>query len=166
MSESNAGISRRDFIKGTCVLIGGCVGTLITVPAIAYLISPVASAAEGSSWIDLGPFEEYPFGAPTLREFTRTHINGWERTGTSYGVFVVRPDAQTVRVFSNICTHLACHINWHPDVQHFISPCHDGHFDTLGKNISGPPPRPLDEFVTRLQAGKLSIQWPPFKRIS
>jgi Rieske Fe-S protein len=82
----------------------------------------------------------------------------------SYGVFVVRQAGENVRVFSNICTHLACRVSWQPDVQHYISPCHDGHFDILGNNISGPPPRPLDEFVTKIEADNLWIQLPAFKR--
>lgn len=164
MSESHGNISRRDFIKRTSVLIGGFIGTLITVPSIAYLISPVLGRPADSSWIDLGPLDRYPLGVPTLREFTRTKVNGWERSAMPYGVFVVRLSATRVRVFSNVCTHLGCHVNWHPDIQHYISPCHDGHFDLLGRNISGPPPRPLDEFVTKLEEGKLFIQLPPFKR--
>ena len=57
----------------------------------------------------------------------------------------------SVRVFSNVCTHLGCHVNWHAELRHYVSPCHDGHFDVLGKNISGPPPHPLDEFKTRIE---------------
>ncbi|MER3425504.1 MAG: menaquinol-cytochrome C reductase, partial [Nitrospiraceae bacterium] len=28
----------------------------------------------------------------------------------------------------------------------FICPCHQGVFDKTGRNIAGPPPRPLDRF--------------------
>jgi len=31
--------------------------------------------------------------------------------------------------FSDICTHLGCRVNWHPEVQNYVSPCHDGHFE-------------------------------------
>jgi hypothetical protein len=34
----------------------------------------------------------------------------------------------------------------------------------MGKNISGPPPRPLDEFATRIENGNLFVALPPFKR--
>jgi menaquinol-cytochrome c reductase iron-sulfur subunit len=159
-------LSRRDFIKATAVFVGGSIGAVIGIPAIAYLISPSLRKNEEDAWIDLGALEGYPIGMPQLFEFTRTKVNGWERTAMGYGVFVVRPDEKSVRVFSNICTHLGCHVSWHPDVQHYISPCHDGHFDVLGGNISGPPPRPLDEFNTRIEEGNLFIQLPAFKRAS
>jgi len=160
------GISRRDFIKGTTYLIGGLIGTVLAAPAIAFLMSPVLGRRQDSAWVDLGPLDQYPLREPRLFEFTRTQVNGWERTGMNYGVFVVRMDAANVRVFSNICTHLACRVNWPPEVQHYISPCHDGHFDMLGRNVSGPPPRPLDEFMTRIEDGRLQIQLPALQRTS
>ena len=159
-------LSRRDFIKATTGIIGGFIGAAIGIPIIGYLISPSLRKDEDDAWINLGPLDKYPLGIPKLFDFTRTKVNGWERTGMSYGVFVVRQNEASVRVFSNICTHLGCHVNWHSDVQHYISPCHDGHFDILGKNISGPPPRPLDEFITKIENGILYIQLPAFRQTS
>jgi quinol---cytochrome c reductase iron-sulfur subunit, bacillus type len=159
-------LGRRDFIKATTAIIGGFIGAVTVMPAIGYLISPALHKNEGDAWINLGALDDYPLGIPKFFQFTRTKVNGWERTGMSYGVFVVRPGETNVRVFSNICTHLGCHVNWHPNLQHYVSPCHDGHFDILGKNVSGPPPRPLDEFVTKIEEGNLFILLPPFRRTS
>ncbi len=164
MSDLRASLSRRDFIRSVTLLAGGFIGAALSIPGIAYLISPARGEAVGTAWIDLGLLDQYPVGVPTMRQFTRTTVNGWERASTSYGAFVVRMDASTVRVFSNICTHLGCHVNWHADIRNYVSPCHDGHFDIFGNVISGPPPRPLDEFVTRLEAGKLLIQLPAVER--
>ena len=165
-ADHSPGLSRRDFIKGTIYLIGGLIGAAIAAPAIAFLLSPALGKQQDSAWVDLGRLERYPLGQPTLFEFTRSQVNGWERTGVSHGVFVVRTDDASARVFSDICTHLACRVNWHPELRHFVSPCHDGHFDRLGRNISGPPPRPLDEFTTRIEGGSLHIQLPAFQRNS
>ncbi|MBI3739208.1 MAG: ubiquinol-cytochrome c reductase iron-sulfur subunit [Chloroflexi bacterium] len=164
--DNHKDLSRRDFIKATTAFVGGFIGITIGLPAIAYLLSPSLRKNEEAAWINLGALADYPLGIPKLFQFTRTSVNGWERTGMSYGVFVMRQDEKNVRVFSNICTHLGCHVNWHSDVQHYISPCHDGHFDILGKNISGPPPRPLDEFITKIEEGNLFIQLPAFRRTS
>jgi menaquinol-cytochrome c reductase iron-sulfur subunit len=159
-------ISRRDFIKATTAFVGSLIGAAIGLPSIAYLLSPSLRQTGDESRIDLGPLDKYPLGIPTLFEFTRTKVNGWERTGLNYGVFVLRQTEKDVRVFSDICTHLACRVSWHSDQQHYISPCHDGHFDITGNNISGPPPRPLDEFVTKIEDGNLYIQLPAIKRTS
>ena len=157
-------ISRRDFIKTVTAFVGTVIGVSIGLPTIAYLLPPSLRKTEDESAVDLGPLDKYPLGIPTLFEFTRTKVNGWERTGLSYGVFVLRQTEKIVRVFSDICTHLACRVSWHPDQKHYISPCHDGHFDIAGNNVSGPPPRPLDEFVTKIENGNLFISIPPFKR--
>ena len=166
MSVTNKNqVTRRDFIKATLAGIGGLIGALAGIPSMAYLFSPATQAgAKEEALIQLGPLEKYPIGIPTRFDFTRTKVNGWERTAINYGLYIVRKNEREVRVFSDICTHLGCRVNWHPDVQHYISPCHDGHFDILGKNISGPPPRPLNEFVTKIENGNLFVLLPPFKR--
>ena len=160
----NKGPSRRDFIKATTGIVGGLIGLVLGIPAISYLIGPALQEGDASAWEDLGELSKYPLNVPSLFQFTRTEVNGWERSGMTYGAFVVRQSETSARVFSNICTHLGCHVNWHPDLQHYVSPCHDGHFDIFGQNISGPPPRPLDEYNTKVEAGKLYILLPAFKR--
>ena len=167
MSDSSKNqLGRRDFIKATVATVGSLIGALIGIPSVVYLLSPSLQAKEATDSIDLGPLENYPVGIPTRFDFTLTKVNGWERTATNYGLYVVRKSESEVRVFSDICTHLGCRVTWHPDQEHYISPCHDGHFDILGKNISGPPPRPLDEFITKIENGNLSVTLPPFKRTS
>lgn len=157
-------LSRRDFLKGVIVAIGSIIAAAIGLPAIDYLVSPALRKQESDAWIPLGLLDKIPIGIPTPFSFTRSKINGWEKTVTSYGVFAVRKDETNTRVFSNICTHLGCHVSWHKDIQHYVSPCHDGHFDLYGNVVSGPPPRPLDEFKTKVEGGTLYILQPPFRR--
>jgi menaquinol-cytochrome c reductase iron-sulfur subunit len=163
-SNTTDGVSRRDFIKCAAVAIGGLITTAVGIPSIAYLLSPGLKSAEDDAWVDLGDVDRYPIGEPKRFDFTRTRVSGWERKSVSYGAFVVRPDGEHVRVFSDICTHLGCRVSWHANLGHYVSPCHDGHFGLLGDNVSGPPPRPLDEFATRIEDGRLWIQLPPIRR--
>ena len=158
-------ITRRDFIKATVCFLRGLIGITVGIPSIAFLLSPSLRKIEDDSIIDLGPLENYPIGIPTRFEFTQTTVNGWERTATNYGLFVVRKSHESeVRAFSDICTHLGCRVTWQADQGHYISPRHDGHFDVMGNVVSGPPPRPLDEFITRLEDGNLFVVLPPMKR--
>lgn len=157
-------LSRREFIKATSAMIGGLIGIVIGLPSIAFLLSPSLRKVEDNSVIDLGQLEKYPIGIPIRFEFTRTRVNGWERTATNFGLFVVRLSETEVRAFSDICTHLGCRVTWHADQGHYVSPCHDGHFDKMGNVVSGPPPRPLDEFMTRVENGNLYAALPPIKR--
>ena len=157
-------LSRRDFIKGTAAVIGGLIGAVIALPSIVYLLSPALQKEEDTDTVDIGPLENYPVGVPTRFETTRTKVNGWERTGTIYGMYVVKKNENEVRVFSDICTHLGCRVSWHADQEHYISPCHNGHFDIVGNVVSGPPPRPLDEYITKIENGNLFVQLPAIKR--
>lgn len=157
-------MSRSDFVKLATTFIASIMSAVIGFPAVGYLLSPAMHKFEKSEWIPLGKLENYPLGIPTRFNFTRTTINGWEKTVNSYGVFVLRQTDQQVRVFSNICTHLGCRVSWHPDLQHYVSPCHNGHFDIVGNVVSGPPPRPLDEFEIKVENGNLHLRYPPFRR--
>lgn len=152
-------LSRRDFVTVVTAFLGAIMGAVIGLPTLGYLISPALKSAGGKeNWISAGPLENYPIGTPTPFSFTRTKVNGWERTTNSYGVYVLRLSETEIKVFSNICTHLSCRVTWHADVQQYVCPCHDAHFDLNGVVISGPPPRPLDQYTYKIEDGKISIQ--------
>jgi Rieske Fe-S protein len=158
MSESD-GINRRQFVTVVVTVVGTIMAAFVGLPAIGYLISPATKVQEKDEWIPLGPLENYPVGEPTLFTFTRTTVNGWEKTANSYGVYVMRYTEEKHKVFSNMCTHLSCRVNWKADLSEYICPCHDGHFNIDGQVVDGPPPRPLDEYETKLEAGILYIHY-------
>lgn len=60
-------------------------------------------------------------------------------------VFIVRLETG-YKVYSGVCTHLGCIVKWKTDKQQFHCPCHNGYFDITGRVISGPPPKPLEEY--------------------
>ena len=68
------------------------------------------------------------------------------RFGSQPGIVIRTPEGG-VRACTAICTHLACIVQYRADFGHNWCACHDGHFDLHGKNIAGPPPRPLDPYV-------------------
>ncbi len=156
-SSNTSDINRRGFVKIVTTFLSTVITAVIGLPGIAYLISPATRTQKEEAWIPLGPLGNYPVGKPTPFSFTRSTVNGWEKTVLSYGVFVLRKDENQVKVFSNICTHLGCRVSWHPDIQEYVSPCHDGHFDIDGNVTKGPPPRPLDQYETKVENGNLFI---------
>lgn len=157
-------LTRREFVKGVTVITGTLMGLIIGLPALDYLIAPGLKVKVSEAWVPVGPLDNYEVGVPKLFSFNRTEINGWEKTVLNYGAFVVRKSENEVLVLSDICTHLACRVTWHPDIQNYVSPCHNGHFDIYGSVISGPPPRPLDEFRSKIENGNLFLLFPAFKR--
>ncbi len=139
-------ISRRDFIKITTAAVGTFIGAAVGLPAIAYLIDPALKSGSTDAWIPLGKLDSFVVGTPTPASFTRSTVNGWEKTVNSYGVFVLRTSETDTLVLSNKCTHLGCHVNWNTDKQEYICPCHDAQFGLEGQVLGGPPPRPMDRY--------------------
>ena len=61
-------------------------------------------------------------------------------------VIVVRTSTGELRAFSGTCTHLSCTVQYRPDIERIWCACHNGHYDLTGRNVEGPPPRPLDRY--------------------
>ena len=74
--------------------------------------------------------------------------------------FALVHDDGVVRAFSALCTHLGCRIQWQSDERRFFCPCHLGYFDADGKVISGPPPRPLDEYDAAIDGDNVYVILP------
>ena len=148
MSGSNR-LSRRDFIKATTGVVGGIIGVVLGIPAIGYLIAPALRVDKTGKPVQIGKLEDIPVGQFHQFSFTITRVNGWERTATNYGGYLLRrsesPD--DILVLSSRCTHLSCTVNWHQDEQVFICPCHDAKFGPKGQVLGGPPPAPLGHFA-------------------
>ena len=159
MADSHE-VQRRDFVNIVLVGIGSVIGLIIGVPAIAFLLSPAVKVKEEEAWIPLGPLDVYPLDDPTLFSYTRTKINGWEKTVNSYGAYVWRYGEGTseVKVYSNRCTHLSCRVTWTEETNIYFCPCHDGRFNKGGEVVAGPPPEPLFEFETKVEGGVLIIK--------
>lgn len=67
-------------------------------------------------------------------------------------VIVVRVDDGDIRAFSATCTHLDCIVEYRRDKRCIWCNCHNGQYDLHGKQVAGPPPRPLDPFRVDLVA--------------
>jgi Rieske Fe-S protein len=145
MADSNH-ISRRDFIKLATAAVGTVIGVGVGVPAIDFLIDPALKVTKSDAWIPLGKIETFEVGIPTPVSFTRSMANGWEKTVTSYGLYVIKKTDTDFLVLSSKCTHLGCTVSWKPDRNEYVCPCHDAQFGPDGAVLGGPPPRPLDSY--------------------
>jgi len=57
------------------------------------------------------------------------------------------------RAFKGVCTHADCNVTWRPENSDFFCACHEGFYDEFGRNVAGPPPRPLPQLVVILDRG-------------
>jgi Rieske Fe-S protein len=77
--------------------------------------------------------------------------------GSQPGILVKTP-AGEMRAFAATCTHLNCTVQYREEKQDIWCACHNGIYDLNGKNVSGPPPRPLDPYKVQVTAdGKILV---------
>ena len=150
-------MDRRSFVKIVTASLGSMMAAIVGLPVVQYFISPALGKTKGDDWISLGSLDNYPIDVPTLFNFTITKVNGWERSSHSYGAYVIRKEGQDPIVFSDVCTHLSCRVNWDEEINEFYCPCHAAYFAKDGEVISGPPPRPLDRYEIKLDGDQLLI---------
>ncbi len=67
-------------------------------------------------------------------------------------LLVRTPDGE-IRAFNAICTHVGCTVECRPAEGDIFCNCHNGVYNLNGQNISGPPPRPLQEYKVTTQTG-------------
>jgi len=71
---------------------------------------------------------------------------------------VIRTPDGDVRAFNAICTHLDCTVGFRPEEPDIFCPCHNAIYDLNGRVVSGPPPKPLEEYKVDLRGpGKEEI---------
>jgi Rieske Fe-S protein len=141
-------ISRRDFIKATTAAVGGVIAAGIGIPAVGFLIDPALREDKAGKPVVIGNVNDIPLNSPYPFSFTITKVNGWERTASSYGGFIIRrsEEPKDLVILSSRCTHLSCRVHWSEETGAFVCPCHDAQFDSAGRVLNGPPPAPLGQF--------------------
>jgi cytochrome b6-f complex iron-sulfur subunit len=71
------------------------------------------------------------------------------------GLVVMRASDGSLRAFDTKCSHAGCNVRF--EGSRFVCPCHGGVYDLDGKNVSGPPPRPLLELAVAESEGALVV---------
>jgi Rieske Fe-S protein len=124
------------------------VGLLASVlyPVTRYLIPPKAAEATAAS-------VTLEIKAPTVKSNT-----GQIFKFGSKPAILVRTPAGELRAFTAVCTHLNCTVQYREDLRHIWCACHNGHFDpATGRNIAGPPPRPLEQYTVNLRGDTIVV---------
>jgi len=70
---------------------------------------------------------------------------------------LIRVNETEWRAFSAICTHLNCTVQFQDSTRQIWCACHNGYYDLNGKVVSGPPPRPLEEYSVHIRGEDVVI---------
>jgi cytochrome b6-f complex iron-sulfur subunit len=109
----------------------------ILYPLFRYLTPPKQEEAVVSS-VNLGPAKDFPVNSGKIFRF-----------GNKPGIIIRGQDGK-FRAFSATCTHLDCIVQYDQKAGDIWCACHGGRYNLSGRNISGPPPRPLTPFAVNI----------------
>ncbi|MFQ5692801.1 MAG: ubiquinol-cytochrome c reductase iron-sulfur subunit [Nitrospinota bacterium] len=155
MEEVRGGdVGRRGFLQWLSAAVVGVGTAAFAAGVLAYLYPPglrrrsrAPVAVPGAEALSPGGSVEVRVdGAPALLL----------RAGEGYRAFLLT------------CTHLGCVVRWRPkagsgkagdalSAGRFVCPCHGGVFDSQGRVIDGPPPRPLERLEVSVREGGVFI---------
>jgi cytochrome b6-f complex iron-sulfur subunit len=76
--------------------------------------------------------------------------------GSKPAILIQTPTGE-YHAFDAVCTHLDCTVQYRPEEKLIWCACHNGRYDLTGKNISGPPPRPLEEFKVNVRGDEIVV---------
>jgi Rieske Fe-S protein len=144
VSDPPAGAKRRDVLGWLLGIWGGGVIASVLYPVLRFLSPPevpedtslTASAGKASSLLP-NTARLVPFGAEPA--------------------IVLRLAGGELRAFTAVCTHLSCTVQYRDDLQQIWCACHNGHYDLSGRNVSGPPPRPLKPYAVNVKGDEIVI---------
>jgi len=118
-------------------------GTML-YPITKFLIPPKAAAIVVNS-VEAGELSEFPPNSSKIIRFGR------------YPVIVVRKKNGDFTALSATCTHLDCTVQYKSDTEQIWCACHNGFYDLQGKNMSGPPPKPLTAYSVAVARDKVIV---------
>jgi cytochrome b6-f complex iron-sulfur subunit len=129
------------------MLLGGGIFASIVAfvyPVLRYLIPPPVPDLGGDEVVASKVGDLRPNGAKIFRFGTRPAL----LLMTAEGEY---------RALSAVCTHLSCTVQYRNDLHQVWCACHNGLYDLTGRNISGPPPRPLDSFQVHVRGDEIVV---------
>jgi Rieske Fe-S protein len=147
MTEAGVGQepSRRGFIDWFLGTMAGALLLAVLYPVVRYSVPPRSGEPTAASvTLDIQPSDVQRNSGRIFKFGNRPGI-------------LLRTAAGELRAFSAVCTHLNCTVQYRPDLSHIWCACHNGHFDLNGKNIAGPPPRPLEALVVNVRGQQIVV---------
>jgi menaquinol-cytochrome c reductase iron-sulfur subunit len=159
MSEPSK-LSRRGALMKLGILINGIIATLLAVPIVGYILSPLlGKAGQGyNTWVTLGALSQFPEGQTRLATFRNPFVRAWDGQTGDIPCWVRRLTGETFQVFAINCAHLGCPVRWFAQSGLFMCPCHGGAYYADGSRASGPPERGLFTYSYQVKGDQLFIR--------
>ena len=128
---------RRRFLDGFLGVAITSLAAAVLYPVIRY-ISPPRIPEAASNRVLAGK-------VPELKQ------DGWKifPFGSEAGILIEKVPGEYVAL-SATCTHLECTVQFDKPSKRIWCACHNGYYDLTGRNVAGPPPRPLTSYEVQV----------------
>ena len=135
---------RRNFVRA--ILGAGLLASAASFiyPVLRYIIPPKTTEMGGDTVVAAHVGELKPNSGKIFR------------FGSRPALLVLGADGE-YRAMSGTCTHLSCTVQYRGDLHQVWCACHNGLYDLAGRNVSGPPPRPLELFDVHQQGEEIVV---------
>jgi menaquinol-cytochrome c reductase iron-sulfur subunit len=151
-----ADTSRRGFLLRTKGLLSFLLFSAFPFPIVGYLLTPLRRSTF-LKWISLGPASAFPENQTRLAVYKNPFRQPTDGNTANIPCWVRHLTGDSFQVFSTHCSHLGCPVRWFPESELFMCPCHGGTFHADGARASGPPPRGLYVYPSKVENGALWI---------
>ena len=141
MEGQSVKVDRRRLINWFLGTSFGALVVAIVYPVLRF-ITPPRLAEASTNQLEAGPTDDKAF----LDKGFKIIRFGAEP------VILLKVSDTDFRAFSATCTHLDCIVGYQKDRTRIFCNCHGGTYDLTGRNVGGPPPRPLTPFKVNLVA--------------
>ncbi|MBI5091808.1 MAG: Rieske (2Fe-2S) protein [Candidatus Hydrogenedentes bacterium] len=143
-----ATMGRRGFVKAGIGAMSVCYVGAVAYPVYRYLAAPAKRAEETAKISQIAlPMDKLPPAGTAL-----TFMFG------SRPALLIHLADGTKVCLDAVCTHLGCTVKFETDLQRIHCACHGGVYDArTGKNVSGPPPKPLKPYKVEFANGQINI---------
>jgi Rieske Fe-S protein len=141
---NGSGSTRRGFLNWFLGTSFGAAAVAIFYPVLRYVNPPEIPEATVSRVL-AARVDEIPLNSAKVFKF-----------GSAPGILVRTAEGE-FRAFTATCTHLDCTVQYRGDMTQIWCACHNGFYDLTGKNVSGPPPRPLENFVVKVLGDEVFV---------
>ncbi len=148
---------RRTFLRQAGVgLVGAGAVAALGAVATGVVIGP-ALPRTAKQWVAVATLDDIPTGGVTAALVKYEITSGLYTEHISTPVLVSRTGGEIV-CFKASCPHLGCLVRWDGLASRFRCACHGGAFDRDGAVLAGPPPRPLDRYLFKVESGRLFVE--------
>jgi Rieske Fe-S protein len=136
---------RRKFLNWFLGTSAGAFLLSVTYPLSRYLIPPeIEESTAGTVTLSIKPND------------VKANSGQIFRFGSQPAILIKDTNGE-LKAFSAVCTHLACIVQYRSDINQIWCACHNGHFDLNGRNVEGPPPKPLEQYVVNVRADQIIV---------